>query len=160
MTSGGFALFATPIGDCGVAWRGDALAGLHLPEVRAGAARARLQQRFPDLGEAVPPELVVTNLHVKQVEGLWKVEIAGTFQAQPGEQSPGTNKHSAVLARLVSQLSSGPFHLTLPDPNKDTNAADKGSGLDFSRWVSRLTASTPAANEPGSDRFSIEGFLK
>lgn len=58
MDSGGFALFATPIGDCGIAWRGAALVGVHLPEVRAGAARANLHRRFPELTEAEPPAWV------------------------------------------------------------------------------------------------------
>ena len=114
------------------------------------------------LGEVVPPELVVTNLHLKQEDRLWKVRLAGTFQTQPGEKPPAAAKRSAAVARLVSQLSSGPFHLTLSDPNKDkeTPAADKDSSPDFGRWVSKLTTGRPAASPPESDHFSIEGFLQ
>lgn len=51
----GFALFETPIGRCGIAWNGDAIAGVQLPESRAAATRARLQRRFPAAREGAPP---------------------------------------------------------------------------------------------------------
>ncbi|HSQ01053.1 MAG TPA: methylated-DNA--[protein]-cysteine S-methyltransferase [Candidatus Dormibacteraeota bacterium] len=58
MTARGFALFDTAIGRCGVAWNGDALAGVQLPESGERATRARLQRRFPAAREAPPPKVV------------------------------------------------------------------------------------------------------
>jgi methylated-DNA-[protein]-cysteine S-methyltransferase len=58
MSDAGFALFETPIGTCGIAWRPAGLAGVQLPEARPGAARGRLSRRFPDLAEATPPAWV------------------------------------------------------------------------------------------------------
>lgn len=114
------------------------------------------------LGEVVPPELVVTNLHIKRVEGLWKVQIAGTFQSPPGGPSPAADQRSAAVAELTSRLSSGPFHLTLLDSNreKESATAGKGSPESFRGWVSKLVASASATRQVGRDHFSIEGFLQ
>jgi len=53
---GGFALFDTPIGRCAIAWRGNAVVGVALPESSADRLRARAESRFADLSEASPPE--------------------------------------------------------------------------------------------------------
>jgi methylated-DNA-[protein]-cysteine S-methyltransferase len=55
MTAYGFALFDTAIGRCGVAWNDRGIAGLQLPEADEQQIRARMLQRFPAAGEAVPP---------------------------------------------------------------------------------------------------------
>lgn len=57
--TGGYALFPTAIGHCGIAWRGALLVGVQLPE-DAGevATRARMQRRFLQLAEgAMPPNV-------------------------------------------------------------------------------------------------------
>ena len=53
--SHGFTLFDTPIGSCGIAWRGDTVVGVQLPEADADTTRARLRRRFPEAGEIPPP---------------------------------------------------------------------------------------------------------
>lgn len=55
----GFALFDTPAGPCGLAWN-DALevCGGQLPEDTPALSRQRLQRRFPELQEAVPPPAI------------------------------------------------------------------------------------------------------
>jgi len=58
MSDSGFALFDTPIGKCGIAWRPAGLVGLQLPEPDESAARSRLKRRFPELSEAPPPPSV------------------------------------------------------------------------------------------------------
>jgi O-6-methylguanine DNA methyltransferase len=50
-----FALFATPVGVCGIAWNGLGIAGIQLPEARKAATRARMHERFPSAQEAEPP---------------------------------------------------------------------------------------------------------
>lgn len=58
MTSGpAFTLFETPLGCCGLAWRGSSrdetvLTAVQLPEGSAAATRARLEGRFPAAREA------------------------------------------------------------------------------------------------------------
>ena len=54
----GFALFATPIGLCGIAWNAHGLTGLHLPDRKEAATRARLARSFPAAREsAMPPDV-------------------------------------------------------------------------------------------------------
>jgi O-6-methylguanine DNA methyltransferase len=55
MTASCFALFDTAIGGCSVAWGERGVAGVQLPEAGASETRARMLQRFPAAGEAVPP---------------------------------------------------------------------------------------------------------
>jgi methylated-DNA-[protein]-cysteine S-methyltransferase len=55
MMASGFALFDTAIGPCGIAWGGQGVAGVQLPEVGEPETRARMLQRFPAAGEAPPP---------------------------------------------------------------------------------------------------------
>ncbi len=50
-----FAVFATAIGTCGLAWTGRGICGAQLPEHEAAATRARLTRRFPDSAESDPP---------------------------------------------------------------------------------------------------------
>jgi methylated-DNA-[protein]-cysteine S-methyltransferase len=59
MTAEGFALFETAIGSCGIAWADGRLIGTQLPETAgAGAARARMQRRFPGASDVSPPAYV------------------------------------------------------------------------------------------------------
>jgi methylated-DNA-[protein]-cysteine S-methyltransferase len=55
MNPTGFALFATAIGACGIAWGPRGLVGVQLPEAGEGATRARMLRRFPARGECEPP---------------------------------------------------------------------------------------------------------
>jgi methylated-DNA-[protein]-cysteine S-methyltransferase len=53
-----YALFDTSIGSCGVAWAGDTIEGVQLPEARVADTRRRLQDRFDGATEALPPAAV------------------------------------------------------------------------------------------------------
>jgi methylated-DNA-[protein]-cysteine S-methyltransferase len=53
-----FALFDTPIGRCGIAWDGDAVQGVQLPEARVADTRTRLRDRFDGAVEATPPPAI------------------------------------------------------------------------------------------------------
>lgn len=50
-----YVLFDTPIGRCAIAWRGDAIAGVQLPEATDAETRRRLDDRFDGVAEGVPP---------------------------------------------------------------------------------------------------------
>ena len=53
--SDGFALFATDIGACAVAWNALGLTGVWLPEVSAGRLRSKIARRWPRTPEETPP---------------------------------------------------------------------------------------------------------
>jgi methylated-DNA-[protein]-cysteine S-methyltransferase len=57
MASGGFALFDTPVGVCGIAWTAHGLCGLQLPEPDRETALARLARRFPALEPGAADEV-------------------------------------------------------------------------------------------------------
>ncbi len=56
----GFCLFDTPVGDCALAWSGDALQAVQLPSPKSAALRARMQRHFPGTPEATPPPWVAS----------------------------------------------------------------------------------------------------
>jgi methylated-DNA-[protein]-cysteine S-methyltransferase len=56
MSSADFALFDTAVGSCGIAWNARGVVGVQLPEQRESATRARLQRRYPEASEALPPD--------------------------------------------------------------------------------------------------------
>jgi methylated-DNA-[protein]-cysteine S-methyltransferase len=55
-----FALFATPLGHCGIAWGTKGLTGVQLPEADEATTRLRMQARFAKAPEATPPPEVQT----------------------------------------------------------------------------------------------------
>jgi hypothetical protein len=113
------------------------------------------------LSEAVPPELVVTNLYIKFEEGLWKMQLSGTLQGVPRRQKPGTL--SNALVQLKSRLSKGPFHLTIVSSGAPGNTAAsraKPAGADsISDWITGVTAG-PNASGPVETQFFIEGVMR
>jgi methylated-DNA-[protein]-cysteine S-methyltransferase len=58
MAEHGFALFATPIGRCAIAWSERGIVAVRLPERRESETRARILQRCPHAREAPPPRPV------------------------------------------------------------------------------------------------------
>jgi len=50
-----FTLFDTPIGRCGVAWDGEMIVGVQLPEARVADTRQRLRERFDGARAGTPP---------------------------------------------------------------------------------------------------------
>ncbi len=58
MNATGFALFATPIGHCAIAWAESGIVGVQLPEKDAAATHKRMQRRFPAAAHASPPPAV------------------------------------------------------------------------------------------------------
>ncbi len=49
------AIFDTPIGRCGIAWDGEMIVGVQLPEGRVADTRARLRDRFDGATSGTPP---------------------------------------------------------------------------------------------------------
>jgi methylated-DNA-[protein]-cysteine S-methyltransferase len=58
MTGQSFALFATPIGRCGIVWAARGICGVQLPEASEARTRARLMRRYPHAREASSPPQV------------------------------------------------------------------------------------------------------
>lgn len=57
-TAQGFAVFATAIGHCGIAWGEHGVVSVRLPDRSAAITRGRLRSRFPEAGEIQPPQAI------------------------------------------------------------------------------------------------------
>jgi len=100
------------------------------------------------LSEALPGELVVTNLRVKWTTNRWNVHVAGNLQSTGQPTAPTTLANAVGV--LAGRLANGPFHLKIlqrsdqPDP----------SGVGDSR-PGRYNGKTTVENN-----FAIDGVLK
>ena len=114
------------------------------------------------LSEAMPPELVVTNLHVKRENDLWRIQLAGTYQ--PGLKPPTPAVFSNAVALLTSRLANGPLHLlVLNDAEKEKDAAARakaaGAASSWPSWVTRMT-SAPPSKPVVENQFVIAGVMR
>jgi hypothetical protein len=118
------------------------------------------------LAEAVPSDLVVTNLHVKREQDFWRIRLAGTVQQ--GLKQPGAPPVSRSVALLKSRLSSAPFHIKIPDSadNSDKPPGEKppAGGSSLPAWLNRVASSLSgkgAQTRPEQqDQFNIEGIMR
>ncbi len=82
-----YAIFDTPIGRCGIAWDGDAIAGVQLPEQNDADLRRRLHDRFDGATEGTPPSVVDDAIECMQAslrgEADDLVEVLLDFGALP-----------------------------------------------------------------------------
>ena len=111
------------------------------------------------LSDAVPRELVLTNLVVRREADAWRLRLVGTTQPA------GTNDRGALLQQgvtaLTNRLATGPlrvqFHHAGPT-NSPPAANSAASSPPSADWLSQLTGVVPvqAAPEKG---FSIEGLV-
>ena len=76
MTGGGYSIFDTMIGRCGIAWGLSGVVGIQLPEAREIETRKRLYQLYPDAREQRPPANV--EIAIEGVEALLRGEAADT----------------------------------------------------------------------------------
>lgn len=133
-----FALFATSIGRCAIAWGERGIVGLQLPEVNEGATRARMLRRYPEAREHAlsheaeravfgirrlldgePSDLSIITLDMTAVPDFDRrvYEVARTIP--PGETATYGEIAARVgdlgLSRAVGQaLGRNPFALIVP----------------------------------------------
>src|SRR5258705_9979064 len=55
MAGGGYTIFDTAVGRCGIAWGDSGIIGVQLPETREIETRRRLFRLYPDARELAPP---------------------------------------------------------------------------------------------------------
>jgi len=57
-----YTVFATPIGDCAVAWNDVGIVAAWLPEASRGRLRSRIANRLPDASETVPDAAIAETI--------------------------------------------------------------------------------------------------
>jgi hypothetical protein len=115
------------------------------------------------LAEAVPPELVVTNLHIERESGVWKVHLAGTLQTALNQSKPPDL--SVAVALLTRRLTNAPFHLKLLDElagqSAPTAAAKDGrSSGGIANWIDNVLRGVPAKPPENAGQFAIDGVMR
>lgn len=115
------------------------------------------------LGEAVPPELLLTNCIVRRDGPQWRLHLSGILQpsTNPVPVAVLTN-HVEVLAQ---RLRNGPFHvdLTPPAPPANTPATPTPPRSAFgaiASWASRFAAAGTEVPPPPTDYFVLEGSMQ
>ncbi len=110
------------------------------------------------LSEAVPAELVVTNLHLKREADRWRFQLAGVLQPTGRPTTP--NALSNAVATLSTRLTTGPFHCKLLT-NGGTNApaASTAKAPTLANWAARLAANAPP-DTTAETNFKLEGVLR
>jgi len=116
------------------------------------------------LSEAVPTDLVVTNLSFQREERAWKLRLGGMLQ--PSGTNPPPNALAAAVSSLTNRLGSGPFHISFLAPPPPPGTGPAGAGVPSAtatNWLSRLgSAPPPPAPKPITveDSFLIEGLVQ
>jgi hypothetical protein len=112
------------------------------------------------LSEAVPSDLVVTNLQIQRQDQAWKVKLAGVLQ-QPPKEPTGATLADAV-AQLRLGLEDGPFRLRLAEEQKNKSAVTRApAGLPGvgPSWLAGLSGK-PSTPPPVPDFFVLEGVMR
>ncbi|MBI5278070.1 MAG: methylated-DNA--[protein]-cysteine S-methyltransferase [Burkholderiales bacterium] len=96
----GFCLFATPIGECAMAWDEASLVAVHLPEASPERLRARMQSRHPAAAQTPPPPFVAEA--IRRVRGLLEGEPDDLRDLQLAmEGVPEFNRRVYEAARAI-----------------------------------------------------------
>lgn len=112
------------------------------------------------LSEAVPRELVVSNLTIRREGPDWQFQLSGAIQ--PGTPNPGGAAMQTALSTLTNRLVTGPLRVQLAG-TATTNTPPGTVGLVPSTpvgisWLERLRSTQPQAVVP-EQGFFIEGWI-
>jgi hypothetical protein len=107
------------------------------------------------LAEAVPDDLIVSDLRVVWTNQAWAVRLSGLAQPRPRSGSPALpTAGPQAFAVLTNRLASGPFHLQI------TNSAFGRLNTAPTNSVGRPMPRLRVETGPGSNLFFIEGVVQ
>jgi methylated-DNA-[protein]-cysteine S-methyltransferase len=154
--AGGFALFDTAIGRCGIAWGEDVLTGVQLPESSDVRTRARLMRGLPELPEAEPPPWVAQA--IRRIRGLLD-GIADDLADIPLDMHrvPGFHQRVYEITRAIPPgrtLTYGELARQLGDPGA---ARAVGQALGHNPFAPVVPCHRVLAARSGAGGFSAEG---
>jgi hypothetical protein len=112
------------------------------------------------LSEAVPSELVVTNLQIKRDADAWRVHLAGAYQTAIREPTPALLAQAVTV--LTNRLVNGPFHLAVaPVEEQDPASGAKrpGVGTRIGTWVANVAGGVQARPQ-ATNHFALEGVMR
>ena len=114
-----FCLFDTPIGACALAWSGDSIVGVLLPEDDPTQTGPRMRRRFPGAAEETPPSWVLAV--IERVQHLLAGRSQDALADVPLDMAgvPAFNRRVYEVARTIQPgetLSYGEVAARLGDP--------------------------------------------
>lgn len=111
------------------------------------------------LSEALPMELLVTNVTARIQTNRWQFQIHG--QAQPALQDRGERGFPAAIEKFTNALATGPIPIAFDAGGGGAAASGPAGQGTPSEWATRLR-SAPAGTprRPGFVNFSLEGVLQ
>jgi len=104
------------------------------------------------LGDTVPAELAVTNLHVQWDNQLWTLHLGGCLQSTG--KPPVVVTLSNSVAELADRLETGPFHLLI------RQRSDRLEPVREKPDAAGGAPARPARPTPGETQFWIEGVMR
>lgn len=119
------------------------------------------------LGEALPADLVATNLSVRRDGEQWRLQIAGRHQ--PHQTPRGAGGQLVAYAEFTNRLATGPFHVRFQRPLATpvaggTNAAptvtSNAAPSNVAAWLARLAAPRAVAPTNLTAEFAVEGWVQ
>src|SRR5258708_34352070 len=117
--SDGFAVFETPIGHGGISWNDRGVSGIQMPEPEAASIRTRLQRRFPQAHESLPPPDI--QQAINEMTALLRGESPDlSFVQLDLNNVPARDRQVYELAPTLppgGTLTTGPIPTRLGDPS-------------------------------------------
>lgn len=115
------------------------------------------------LSEAVPSDLVLTNLHVRRQEERWRVRLDGWMPSATNAALQSVARER--IAEFVERLGSGPFRVSLAATGRETVEAGtlpppRSTVEKIAVWAARPVPVGNAPSATGGNAFSIEGTLQ
>src|SRR5260370_5051797 len=111
--SDGFAVFETPIGHGGISWNDRGVSGVQMPEPQAASIRARLQRRFPQADESLPPPDI--QQAINEMTALLRGESpALSFVQLDLDNVPALDRQVYQLARTIPPGETLPYGQIAP----------------------------------------------
>ena len=152
MTAEGIALFDTAIGRCGIAWSGDRVAAVQLPERSVTGTRQRLLRRHPSAREQEPPPAIATA--IDRLKSALAGEPASLAEvALDLDRIPAFDGQVYALARTSRLVASAPMARSRP---RSVRPAPRGRSAPHCHAIPSHSScpatgsSPPAASSAGS----------
>lgn len=120
------------------------------------------------LGDAVPPDLVVTNFDVQRDGPYWHLRLSG--RPQPHGTIRDTVALESARTLLSNQLANGPFHVRFDRPATNVASAPSrtaagpkapaaGGPTNLLNWLERLKTEQRADQTNLPAEFTLEGWI-
>jgi methylated-DNA-[protein]-cysteine S-methyltransferase len=152
----GFTVFATPIGDCAIAWSADGVSGVWLPSSVAGALPRTIVRRHPAAVAAAPPaELAALPEAIARLLAGERIDFADV-RLDLADAEP-FDARVYVAARAIPAGEFVTYGELAARVGADATAREVGQSLGRNRWPIVVPCHRIVASGNGLGGFSAPG---